>query len=484
MWKKLQLFVLISGFFSAGAQNWQFIKPYYELSNEYNAGKIKRLKSGTLIRLFADSYRTILQGYNSKGDSLWSHKLENVYLNECWPAGDSLYFCGWFRKSVQVGNQQFAIGDSLHGIYGIIDKTGTFITVKTLPGANVSIQSICVRHNSVVIGGNFDSELRTDSTIISDSTAGNGFLMLLDRALTENKIKRSTNGPLGIRQTRIANDGTIWVFSDAVYFVKWENKYLVNSDSGYANGQIIFKVNADLEFIWMRNVYTGVGPGFYIHEILLDSLSQGTIFSYWHWGSGASSKLDITCIKPDGSSSWAKSIGTNIWPFVAMDNHGYYYAFAGKAFSLYKLDLLGNIIYTKTDPLWTHQLHYVDFVGEDEFYTVGVCSGNYLGCNSNFRMLGYYSKSGTLGSAEMQFERTISIFPNPTTGKIQLQLRSGTSAQHFIVTDLYGSKLSCEVAHVSNDGISSLDLSYLQKGIYFLHVENESEKFVEKIIIE
>ena len=71
-----------------------------------------------------------------------------------------------------------------------------------------------------------------------------------------------------------------------------------------------------------------------------------------------------------------------------------------------------------------------------------------------------------------------SIYPNPSHGSFTIQ------AQGNVKYELYNSLGQVVVSGQFNDNIHQISGENLNPGIYFLHINCESDSFVEKIVIE
>jgi len=75
--------------------------------------------------------------------------------------------------------------------------------------------------------------------------------------------------------------------------------------------------------------------------------------------------------------------------------------------------------------------------------------------------------------------QTLSVYPNPTSGKLIVK---GANASRLALTSLNG--LTVFTAQLTGNGEEMIDLSHLAKGTYFISFENETQKTVEKIVID
>ncbi|MBC7382945.1 MAG: T9SS-dependent M36 family metallopeptidase [Bacteroidia bacterium] len=77
----------------------------------------------------------------------------------------------------------------------------------------------------------------------------------------------------------------------------------------------------------------------------------------------------------------------------------------------------------------------------------------------------------------------ISVFPNPTTGIINIQLNTTAQFNQITLYDLTGKIIMQKACNNTNTGIA-LDLSNAAKGIYFLQLTSNSGAVCKKVIVE
>jgi len=91
------------------------------------------------------------------------------------------------------------------------------------------------------------------------------------------------------------------------------------------------------------------------------------------------------------------------------------------------------------------------------------------------------SKSAQPVSSEFKINahENIQIFPNPTTGELQV-----TSYELQVtgveIFDIYGRNLSSHTSYLSPH--TSINISHLENGIYFVRVTTENGVFTKKIL--
>lgn len=85
--------------------------------------------------------------------------------------------------------------------------------------------------------------------------------------------------------------------------------------------------------------------------------------------------------------------------------------------------------------------------------------------------------SGILLKNQETPDEGVIVYPNPTTGQVALLARSTIQSVH--IYNLYGKEL-----YSSNDSETTLDLSTFSRGIYFMGINTEAGKQIEKIILQ
>ena len=84
----------------------------------------------------------------------------------------------------------------------------------------------------------------------------------------------------------------------------------------------------------------------------------------------------------------------------------------------------------------------------------------------------------TTGIAEMQKENSV-IYPNPTSGTINIKTQPDEIVHRVLVTDISG-----KLVFRDDNGNSIIDLSILENGVYFVKLETNNGTHIEKIIIQ
>lgn len=102
---------------------------------------------------------------------------------------------------------------------------------------------------------------------------------------------------------------------------------------------------------------------------------------------------------------------------------------------------------------------------------------------SNYSSMGYYGISGTITDTILSTNEEnidgIGIYPNPTSGIINISLAKGIKVQHIYLSSVTG-----KLVFKSHALIDSIDMSEYAKGTYFLKVVTNESSVVKKVIIK
>jgi hypothetical protein len=118
----------------------------------------------------------------------------------------------------------------------------------------------------------------------------------------------------------------------------------------------------------------------------------------------------------------------------------------------------------------------VDFPGQDTWYMVEAVDSN--GCMVQEDIWVYVDTCTS--STNNLSERKISIYPNPTSGKVNIDLPKG-EAFHFTLSDLQG-RLVLQKENIAEEFI--FDTKEISKGTYLIKLESVKGKYSRKLLIE
>lgn len=102
---------------------------------------------------------------------------------------------------------------------------------------------------------------------------------------------------------------------------------------------------------------------------------------------------------------------------------------------------------------------------------------------SNLKIDGVHFKSQSIITDIFNYNKksALSIFPNPTTGKIQIQT-SGPVIQHVEIYNVLGENIYTET-YLKQQPLNEIDLSNFQKGVYFVKVNFQNGNSEMKTVI-
>lgn len=141
------------------------------------------------------------------------------------------------------------------------------------------------------------------------------------------------------------------------------------------------------------------------------------------------------------------------------------------------MNIMGNPVVTNTvsttynfmDPAYKHPLFQV-------IYNVVTVMGN----TTTVKMVRTHDPNSN-SIVEPTKENLFSVFPNPAKNNITVQYRNTTTA-HITISDITGKVVLLH--QINGNKPNSIDISHLDKGMYFISVSNEKENFTKKLIVE
>lgn len=95
-----------------------------------------------------------------------------------------------------------------------------------------------------------------------------------------------------------------------------------------------------------------------------------------------------------------------------------------------------------------------------------------------------FSDVTPLGVTSISAPKAVEVYPNPSNGTIHFTLPSSKSGLTLTITDALGQVVYNEKTITTTLENRTLKLDNLAKGIYFMNIATENEKFVQKIVIE
>jgi len=109
-----------------------------------------------------------------------------------------------------------------------------------------------------------------------------------------------------------------------------------------------------------------------------------------------------------------------------------------------------------------------------------VTNGGPQGANSDIIGIDTFSVDRATASTSDFFAKNFSVFPNPSTGIVNLASKNNTAINEVQVTDLNGRV----VKNVNTNGVSEaqINISELTSGVYFLNIKTDAGSGTTKIV--
>ena len=81
-------------------------------------------------------------------------------------------------------------------------------------------------------------------------------------------------------------------------------------------------------------------------------------------------------------------------------------------------------------------------------------------------------------------ELSFNVYPNPTTGTINLAINQTIANYDVTVEDINGRIVADFGSLINGNGVYNLDLSNVINGVYFIKLNNETEQKTVRIIVQ
>jgi PKD repeat protein len=116
---------------------------------------------------------------------------------------------------------------------------------------------------------------------------------------------------------------------------------------------------------------------------------------------------------------------------------------------------------------------------------VNITSSSTSISNINFKKTSKAISPIGLGVNNVAAIQSFNIYPNPTSGKVMIQWNDAIQGTATVtVTNITGQKLFSTKLLLDNTGVSELNLSQLQNGIYFMNIESDNGASNQKLVIQ
>ncbi|MCH2234213.1 MAG: T9SS type A sorting domain-containing protein [Crocinitomicaceae bacterium] len=113
--------------------------------------------------------------------------------------------------------------------------------------------------------------------------------------------------------------------------------------------------------------------------------------------------------------------------------------------------------------------------------TTYTCTASFTGgCSSEESLT--VTVDGQLGAEEIENDAEISIFPNPSSGLINI-MGEGIAENNITILNAAGQVVAAKFIP-TNDNSLQVDLSNLERGMYFINILSEDRNVVERIVLQ
>ena len=91
----------------------------------------------------------------------------------------------------------------------------------------------------------------------------------------------------------------------------------------------------------------------------------------------------------------------------------------------------------------------------------------------------------TTGIVDNSFAKNITVYPNPTSDKITIDINNSKAEKITIsLTNVLGQEVFVRQQSVAINAKEVIDITAFAKGVYFLEIESKNGRFLEKVVVE
>ena len=478
---------------------------------------------------------------DGSGNYIWTKSIGSSQIDEGFSItldnSGNVYSTGSFTGTVDfdpgVDTFNLVSSGSENIFISKLDNNGNFIWAKPIFGYGNKSHSIATDNfNNVYAAGQFEGTVDFDPSTnifnLTSSVYDGVFILKLDSNGSFLSAK-GISGTNAVFDPSIAIDDNNNVYATGI--LKGTADFnpgggVFNLTSNGDNDIFIFKLSSNGNFVWAKE-FGGAWPD-EGNSIALDD--SGNIYTTGRYGliadfdpnsdtfnltTSAMTEIFISKLDNSGNFIWAKSmggIGVGIGFSIAVDDSGFVYTtgnysetkdFDPDTSASFNLTSNGNldIFISKLDESGNF-ISAKSIGGSADDYCMSIVSDN----SDNIYFGGYFFSSTitfnpfTLTNAghtdlfiskfgfpsngiENIFNKyNITIYPNPTTDKLTIELPSGISPHQIEITDALGRKIYTEKTNLKS---VIINLKSFHSGIYFIKVKMEDgsvtvRKFVKE----
>jgi hypothetical protein len=436
--------------------------------------------STTLTNSDAGSGDIFIVKYSAAGNILWAKQVgggTNVYGNDgglavSADAGGNVFVTGYFGSpTITIGT--YVLNNLSTTSYGTnifiakYDANGNVLWAKSAGGTgDYQSNSVTTSMGNVYVTGSFlGSTMTFDSTTISYAGGWDGFIAKYDvnGNVLWAKSVGGTSSDYCSSGSADAN-GNMFVtgwFGDST--ITFDSIALYNSGTVYP--VFIVKYDANGNALWAKSAVGGI----YTQSYSISADVNGNAFVTGYFQSPPITFDSVTLTPPPANCSYNSSPSCDPMFIVKYDSNGNVLCASSLASgngSSVSADHFGNA--------------YVGGWFAVNPFIVNTDTLPFAGTQNVF--VGKFSSGNNVAVNELSKRKSISVYPNPSSGKFIVQMYNCQAGAKVTVRDILGNCLfekNCQ-----GESNQEINLSCQSKGIYFLEMVSDGERVVKKMILE
>jgi hypothetical protein len=453
----------------------------------------------------ADS--TFIIKLNASGNEIWrKYILKDFMINDIIFMNSNLYVAGKFRDTIQLGNNIIESSGQYDGFLAKFDANGNCLWVKQFGGKeNDFANSLCFdsQNNIWLTGGYADTAVFSSTSLVCQGDM-NMFISKYD--INGNLLNiKSAGGTQSIgRKIRCGVNDNLYILGE------WNDMqlgtfYLPNcSCSPYGDPEFLTLIDKYGVVQWLNGTLRE-SDTYITTDLVIDQNGFAYTTGCANWNDA---HLYVNKFGLAGQKQWSRTMDrgygcdfvsgslatTNDFLYVAAYAGLFYYGNSnptgGNYLLMEKLDLSGALMQIDTilvtGYIIPRSMYYnvnADHFLIDGYYYGGITLGNdsINGMNGNVFISKFIDGVTTSISETLSKDGDISLYPNPSTGMVMINLNQKAKSK-ICIHDVLGNCIMHK--EYQNEENLSIDLSNQAKGIYFLEVIMDDKRSVKKVVLQ
>lgn len=450
--------------------------------------------------------------YDVNHNLVWRQKLACIFFSRLSLATDSVgnvIFTSGFADSIFVNGTFITYSNTQSMLMIKFNSSGVFQFVKQTTGSSAwGMRVTTDAYNNIYVGGTlndlYGDGINFDGTVINTPSIVYNFIAKYDSNGIFQWVKTGTGNSFSGWGIGMKTDASNYTYLCGTFFgtVYFDNL----SVTSYGSQDIyIAKIDPQGNWLWLKHAGGANGSAQDSpRDLALDINGNPHITGFIGSATATFGTYTLTNTGEDDYfvAKYDASNGNVLWAFngggpgsqfgtgICVDNQGNTYVTRNVYFS--RTDSNGN--YLGYDTKAASNIAMVTDNNGCVYITGAIASSvtfNTTTLNPVNPMQMYVAKfcnSVITGITESQADNNFSVYPNPTTGKVSINCNNDIPLHNctlFIKNTLGQIIYSEALKDMSGSFTKQVDLSYSQKGIYFVELQNNSFRSeVKKIIIQ